>query len=215
MHLMIAALVHFDVCGRDRLAEWLRDARNSNQLTPRFVAVEYDRAVFEKIRAQRSLLRARAAELWPACSLETLDTLAGSLVYDGDCHMSVFPGVETLWLDEGRFLEDPTVIEEYARDRLALYRGYASGLTEDLGVKALHQMSERAWADGPPPIDGGDQRDCIFADRILSVKPGTPDCWGVCIVGANHASDVRGSMVSRLRDAGVACHVTQLRPLPR
>ena len=212
MHLRIAGVVHFDVRGKARLSDWLQRTRRVENGDPEFVAVEYEQDIFERIRARRQVIRGMAAELWPSAPGTSLDVIEESLGYEGDLHDKVFPRVKTIWLDEGRKIKDPTVIERYACDRFNLYRGYAVEQGQSLSASTLNHMSTQAWAAGPPPIRGGDARDEIFASRLLEWCVRGQNCWGICIVGANHATDVEGSMVSRLQCAGVECDVSFLRP---
>ena len=139
------------------------------------------------------------AREWPNLTTKELDTLAGSLAYEGDAHRSVFSGATTIWLDGGRHFS-PEQLTCYAEGRLKIYQAHTVG---DLAGR-LPQLSQRIRDIAEPPAEG-DERDRRLADSLLSELRG--GISGVVIVGANHANEaVSGTMAFILRDRDVAIH---------
>lgn len=137
MRLKIAGIVHNDVLGRERLLKWLQETKTTEKSPPAFIAVEYDQEIFRRIQAQRPVFRRLAAEAWPGAPSSVLKAIEESLVYEGDLHETVFPGIETVWLDQGRTVNDPTCISQYAQDRINIYRSFIPDGLLELGERSL------------------------------------------------------------------------------
>ena len=212
MRLRIAGIVHNDLMGRKRLLKWLREIRDLEEVPPVFVAVEYDEIIFGKIRAQRSMLLRLAAEAWQGSSQSVLKAIEDSFGYEGDLHEGVFPNIETVWLDQGRRVEYPTIWSQYARDRLDIYKSFVSAEEKSLSNASLLTMSATAWERSSTCQPGSSDRDAKFAHVILDWLQSESRGWAIVIVGSSHASEVEGSMVSRLKGEGIGCQVSQLRP---
>lgn len=212
MRLRIVGIVHNDLMGRKRLLKWLREMKDLEEVPPVFIAVEYDENIFGQIRAQRSMLMRLAKETWPSSSKSVLKEIEDSLGYEGDLHEDVFPGIETVWLDQGRTLEDTTILSQYARDRLNIYKSFVHAEQKSLSNASLQTMSATAWERGSTPQLGGSERDAKFTRVILGRLQNESRDWAIVIVGSSHASEVEGSMVSLLKGKGIECQVNQLRP---
>jgi hypothetical protein len=212
MELQIAATNHFDPLCPIRLKDWLRRQQEAHALAPEFVAVEWDRDTFEKVRAQRPDFRALVIKAWPSISPFFADALTATIAFEGDTHLSIFPEAEILWLDAGREVTDPTDISEFAKLRLVGYEGWFPNGISEYKERLLERMSAEAWtrAEKRKP----DPRDWKFASAILArieqIKhPGS--AWAICIVGANHASNDEGHMRAILEAEDVTCVVSELR----
>jgi len=212
MRVRVAGVVHNDLLGRERLLKWLREIKDLEKIPPLFVAVEYDESIFGLIRRQRPVLRKLAAEAWPSSSHSVLKLIEDSLAYEGDLHEIAFPAVETLWLDQGRTVGDPTILSDYARDRLNIYKSFVLDESKVISNATLLTMSLKAWEEGSEPQPGGSDRDVKFTQVILDRLKGESRGWAIAIVGSNHASGVEGSMVSHLKSQGIECQVSQLNP---
>jgi hypothetical protein len=212
MRLMIAGINHDDVMGAVRLSKWLREVKTAEERAPAFVAVEYDKQIFRSIQAQRPTLRRLAAETWPTAPSSFLKTIEDSLAYEGDLHETIFPGADTIWLDQGRAVVDQTIISHYACDRMKNYRRFFPGDQQDFGKETLQHMSVKSWKEVSSPSVGGSPRDIEFARHILNHSRKVISGWAIVIVGVNHASEVEGSMISRLKNEGIECRVSELRP---
>lgn len=212
MRLRIAGVVHNDVLGRDRLLNWLQEVKAIEETRPAFVAVEYDEEIFCKILAQRPVLGRLAAKVWPNAPSSVHKAIEESLAYEGNLHETIFPGVETVWLDQGRSVSDPTIISDYALDRLKIYKSFIPEGQEELRDESLLHMSISAWNRGASPQPGGSERDIKFAKLIVYRSRREVSWWAIVIVGINHASDVDGHMTRLLRDQGIECQASELRP---
>ncbi len=213
MKVYLAGINHFDPLGRAELERWLKDLAVHAPSPPAFISVEWSEPIFADVQAQRHRFRHLAQREWPEASTETLDTLAAALAYEADTHTAVFPGVETLWLDQGRehsVAED--IVARYAEYRLNMYSNFlANRLGAASANNLLPTLSEEAWRrvslSGHP-----DSRDKKWAQLIrdrVSFKKGD---WAVVITGATHTSDQDGSLRRRLERDGLSCEVTILRP---
>jgi hypothetical protein len=213
MRMRIAGVHHNDVFGRRRLQEWLQGLKNLEKNPPSFVAVEYDENIFRIIQKQRTKFQALAAKGWPGSSQSVLKTIGNSLVYEGDLHESIFPCIETIWLDQGREIDDPTILSQYASDRLNIYKTYVKncnlGEPKALLNATLEIMSTAAWKSFSEPLSSS-ERDYKFASIIVNRLQNQRSIWAIIIVGVNHASNVEGSMVNLLNNEGIDCHVSRL-----
>lgn len=218
MNLSIAAINHFDLLCRERLHRWLEAQSSAHNSPPDFIAIEYDQQFFEQIKSQRGWIREEAQKEWPEASDFFLDTLAESLAFEADTHEAVFPGIETLWLDQGN-----TGIyksgKEYATDRHNLInRGFLKdNLPEnstEFNSTALHEMSREAWkrSDTSSRYKGETDRDEKFTKLIQERCKSARHDWSIIIVGTNHAGPYPGNMRTRLEECGINCEVSELRP---
>lgn len=189
---------HFDPLGREDLLARLRALASCHSNAPAFVAVEYDQHNFHLIAGQRDHFR-RLIKTKSSDDLEIadLDSFANSLVYDGDSHNEVFPGVPVLWLEQ--LSESDS--EEYVTARLNMYVAHSGG--ELLRPGALKKVSQaiKAQTEGPYKND----RDWKFFTRILDRIHKVNGSWAIVITGEAHTKLVRGSMRQLLEDAGVNC----------
>jgi hypothetical protein len=205
----IAGVNHFDPTGRQRLIDWL--ALCSKQFgKPAFVATEWDKAIFDRVKGQREEFQLLISNQWPTLSPGLLKALTLSLAYEADAHVEVFPDVEVLWLDEGRQAPDND-IRNYARDRFEMYKRWLGDeILERDDSATLARMSERATLEAGRPPNVGCERDAKFVDSILRrVRRGGGD-WTVVIVGKFHALAYNGSMRRLLEEREQICEVSLL-----
>lgn len=212
MPVQVAGVNHNDVLGRRTLLAWLRDIKRRLNTEPTFVAVEYEPESYILLQQQRSLMRKLTAQAWPGTSDHVLDVFEASVVYEGDLHREVFPGVETVWLETGRMFPDQTVITDYARDRLNIYKSFVSMSKAKLEDADLEEMSHAAWARCQPREPGRTDKDTKFASIVAAGMVKSHNECAIAIVGSSHASRVEGSMVSLLEEKGIQCNVSVLRP---
>jgi hypothetical protein len=212
MMLHIAAIHHFDPLCRGRLRSWLKSLRLKNADLPAFIAVEWAHETFDQVRQQRLQFRALIRQQWPNTTSETLQTVMDSLGFEADTHQEIFPAAETLWLDQGRSVDEISMFARYAETRFRVYKSYVSMDTTELNEQTLAEMSRIAWSRLNPPIEGGTNRDSIFTKIILQNIRSTQLAWATAVVGANHASNERGYMRHLLEQHNVSCEVTVLKP---
>lgn len=199
MVVFIVGVNHFDPLGRADLLARLRTLASRHSNAPAFVAVEYDQRHFRSIAGQRDRFRSLIETACDGLPTAELDAFANSLVYEGDSHHEVFPGVPVLWLDQGREWSESD-LEGYAMDRLNMYQGHSGG---DLRG-AVEKVSRAIKAVPGTEIDR--DRSKTFATRIRDRVREVNGSWAIAILGEAHASNsVRGSMRQLLEAAGVNC----------
>ena len=210
--LHIAGVVHFDPLCKSRLRSWLLNLAERKREPPGFVAVEWDRGIFEQVRPQREVLRQIVIDEWPHAHQAFVTTLSEAVAFEGDTHKEVFPQAETLWIDEGRTVHDSSEITKYAHRRMNIYK---SLLPRDISVMSatiLEFMSRESWprAESWPYQDTA--RDSKFASHIMQALTNRKPDWAIAIVGAIHASDSPDRMRTLLEANGVSCKVAILKP---
>jgi hypothetical protein len=205
MKLYIAGVNHNDPLGRDKLNRWLRRLSTINSEPPAFIATEWDKNHFMKVKKQRKKFRQLLHDTWSSFSTEKLDILEHSLAYEGDTHIEVFPDAEMLWLDEGRQV-DESALDEYAEDRLGVMQSLAGGR-----LLSLDEFSEMAWKRTEDEKKFDDKgRDKKFTDLIFNKLQKSKSDWAIVIVGYNHVRNEPGTMGYLLKEAQVTCETTSL-----
>ena len=206
MKLYIAGVNHLDPLCRPKLVKWLQRLSETYDKRPAFVAVEYDKNLFEKAKKQRKRFRQLVQNEWPSLTSEQLNILENFLAYEGDTHLEVFPDVKILWLDTGRQVSDSSVWDKYAEDRLAMYEQYSFGET----TLNINKLSERI-RNVANPEDINLNRSKRFADLIHKGISKNDGKWAIVIVGFSHTrKDIQGTMRCLLEDNGLICEVSSL-----
>lgn len=208
--LYIAGINHFDPLGRRNLVKWLKDLARSCPGPPRFVAVEWGEKTFSEVVAQRPALRQHAEQLWPTATPHFLDTLMLGMGFEGDTHLEVLQGVETLWLDEWRVV-DRSDIEHYAENRMRVYQSLLPKRSIGQDSQTLIHMSKEAWSRAESLTHGG-SRDAKFASRLIEYLVQREEGWAIAVVGSNHASTAPGYMGSLVKERGTQCAFSVLKP---
>jgi len=206
--IYIAGVYHFDPFGRTYLQKWLKELDVQHNTRPDFIAVEWDKDIFSKIKNQRGEFYKLAHKEWPNASNDMLNVLKDSLGYEGDSHVNIFPDIEVLWLDGGRKGDHTDIISinSYATVRLNKYRGLL-GLNTPLELSILNKKVLEGVNSNSSLSD---ERDTKFSELILKKVQGK-DGWAIVIVGANHARNETGRMRRILEDNKLICEVTILR----
>ena len=208
MKIYMAGVNHFDPLCRENLIKWFTELVAINDNPPAFIAVEYDKDHFEQIKKQRKRFRRLIQNEWPYLSSDKVDILQNSLGYEGDAHLQVFPAVELLWLDEGRQVNNKSIIINYAEDRLKIYAGSWS-VSKPLSINQLSENIRKIEASGV-----SSDRDVEFARLIQQRISKGGGSWAIAVVGSSHASEKnQGSMRYLLEDAGLLCEVTDVQLL--
>jgi hypothetical protein len=212
VELQIGAIVHFDPLCRSRLRNWLKNLSTEKRELPGFIAIEWDRDIFEQVKEQRSVLRQMAEQEWPGAPQDFVNAVSEAIGFEADTHEEVFPHVETIWLDQGRDVPDSSVIADYARDRMAIYKSYWPKEISIPSTEALEAMSRTSWKSAAGSAYAETDRDSKFASHILEAITKNNPAWAIAIVGASHASDSPGCMRYLLETKGVLCEVAILEP---
>lgn len=205
----IAGVTHPDPLGRIRLRDWLTQLKIQLHAPPNYVAVEWDEEIFRDVKSQRLKLRKLVKAEWPNAPKEFVDDLVLAMGYDADSHIDIFPEAATLWLDNGRTVDDPTVITNYSEDRMSSYRNMFDPSLESFSNDQLRKMSDASWrsiGDSPP-----EERDNLFANRILRILKHDSYIPVIVIVGVGHTQQEPGYMRAILEKMGYGCHVVEMR----
>jgi hypothetical protein len=204
--LRIAGINHMDPAMRGRLINLLA-AHKVKFGSPDFIAVEWDERVFKSVSAKRERFRSLLKREWPNFSEKLLNILVLSLGYEGDSHLQVYPGVEILWLDQGR--QYPLGFKEKCAEwRLRDYKRYLKALPANASETEILSQMRQAASNVPPPQPCG--RDKRFADAIKNKSIGGARGWAIAIVGDDHARRDGGSMRGHLEMMGYKCEVRSL-----
>lgn len=203
MKIYIAGVCHFDPSARTCLQNWLKNLASKHNTLPDFIALEWDKNIFMKIKGQREEFFRLLYEEWPKASNDILNSLKDSLGYEGDSHVDIFTDTEILWLDGGRVY---SLIDSYAIDRLKMYKGFLGG-NKQLELSAISKEALKvANSNSSLPSE----RDTKFSELILE-KVREKDGWAIVIVGANHTRNEAGYMRRILEDNKLICEVTIIR----
>ena len=209
--LQIGAILHFDPLCRSRLRNWLKNLSTEKRELPGFIAIEWDREIFEQVKEQRSVCQQMAEQEWPGAPQDFVNAVSEAIGFEADTHEEVFPHVETIWLDQGRHVPE-AVIANYARDRMAIYKSYWPKDISIPSTEALDAMSRASWKRTGGSAYERSDRDSKFASHILEAITKNNPAWAIAIVGASHASDSPGCMRALLETKGVLCEVAILKP---
>ncbi len=212
MEIYIAGVNHFDPLCKSRLQGWLKSLLDTHATRPLFIAVEWDEDIFEKIKLQRPKVRTLAASRWAQTTPEFLDALELAIAFEADTHNSLMPEVETIWLDHGRTLPFPNIIERYAIDRLGIYEVFIPENTISFDANLLKIMSVNAWKLSDEGEENATERDIKFAETIMNRCSPIETAWAIAIVGHKHTNRKDGVMAHRLESVGYNCEIVELRP---
>ncbi len=207
MKLLIVGINHFDLFGRKKLQKCLKEISAINRTIPAFVAVEYDKNHFKKIKEQRKLFRSLVKSEWTFLTEEQLNIFELSLAYEGDSHIDIYPEAEILWLDKDRQTDR---IDMFTEDRLKVYKSLLSKLkynqTNDNLLRILsNQVYKNADRSG-----NGDYRDVKFKELICNKIYEKPQGWSLVIVGSNHTQNKSGFMRELIENECQECEVMLL-----
>lgn len=212
MQLFVAGIAHFDPLCRQRLQKWLKHLLRRYANAPGFVAVEWDKEIFLKVKSQRPIVRALAESRWPSGTPAFLDALAAAVAYEADTHLEIMPAVQTVWLDHDRSLPYPHAVNTYAACRISIYSSFIPPTATRFNSALLQEMCRESWNRFAARDKGGNERDIRFTEAITHHAKSSRSDWALAIVGANHASRDTGYMVQRVETAGIPCETNELRP---
>ena len=103
-------------------------------------------------------------------------------------------------------MNDSSVIDRYAEDRLAMYKQYSFGET----TLSINQLSERIRSVANPE-DINLNRSKRFADLIRKRVSKNKGKWAIVIAGCTHTrKDIQGTMQSLLEDDRLICEVSKI-----
>lgn len=205
MIVYLIGVNHLDPLARPGLRQCLKGFAKDHPDLPGFVGVEYDYSIFLTIVAQRPRFGQLVREKWPSMPQQDVLTLQNSLAYEGDAHTEIYPGVPTLWLDEGRTVPN-AVIASFADDRLSVYGSHA-------GAESPPSLDRirRGILKVANPASLNPERSRAFALLVLEAIRTSNPSWAIVITGSAHTDlDTLDSMAALLAADGVTCSPMRL-----
>jgi len=136
--------IHDDPGSRQRFVAHLA----KQEAQPHFVAVEWEKAVFDRLVAWRPWIERELESRWSFLDREDCRELSLALAWEGDAYRERFPMVISLWLESGSQQADLSCRSEGRPDDLL--ERLASGLLERLVNPSARTMRE-FWAKTDPP----------------------------------------------------------------
>jgi len=185
---------------------------------PHFVAVEWEKSVFEHLAAWRPWIAEGLRPRWDFLTREDCDELSLALAWEGDAYANRFQNTEPLWLETG--FQEADIKQRHGMDACKFAEVCACRLLEDLlnpcspttkefmanidapsEPKSKKELIDRLWNtawseafDG----SGGFERDARWAVAIHERVTGLRDGWIAIVVGWTHLAPATGNQ--RLRD---------------
>jgi hypothetical protein len=137
--------VHYDPGTRQRFLEEL--ARQPTE--PHFVAVEWEKSVFEKFVKWRPWIKERVGSCWDFLTSQDCHELSLALAWEGDTYAEIFPGAVPLWLESG--FQEANFKERYGTKADEAPESFARSLL--VRVCNPCQPTTKEWAADidPPP----------------------------------------------------------------
>jgi hypothetical protein len=206
--------VHNDPGSRRRFIEEL--ARQKTP--PHFVAVEWEKSVFERCVAMRPQVEEGLRSRWDFLTSEDCRELSLTLAWEGDAYKDRFPDIDTepLWLESGFQEADLKRIDgmdankfpaNCARSLLELLCDHCSptetpfmdGADPPPDPQSKKELIDRGWRIRweKSPRDNNFWRDARWAGAICNRISGLHNGWIAVVVGWAHADPEGGNQ--RLR----------------
>lgn len=203
--------VHHDPGTRQRFLEELA----KQQTAPHFVAVEWEKSVFEKFVQWRSLIEEGLKSRWDFLTSKDRRELSLALAWEGDAYKDRFPAADPLWLETGfqeadlrqrygtKFPESiPQILLERLRDPCRLTMGENMANTDPppkprSKKELIDRVWRNTWSDAFGDDDCNFERDARWASAINERISGLRDGWIAVAVGWTHANSTGGNQ--RLR----------------
>jgi hypothetical protein len=201
--------VHDDPGTRQKFLEELGE-----QITaPQFVAVEWEKSVFEKFTRWRPWVEERIRSRWDFLAPKDSRELSLALAWEGDAYRERFPAAEPLWLEDGFQEAD---LERRYRGRFpeSIPQSLVHRLSEPCSLsmkemmanadpapepKSKKELIDRLWQTAWADAYGNDnfERDARWASAISDRASGLREGWIAVVVGWTHADPSGGDQ--RLR----------------
>ena len=137
--------VHNDPGSRQRFLEEL----TKQGTAPHFVAVEWEKSVFERLAAWRPRIEEGLRSRWSFLRCEDCHELSLALAWEGDAYAERFPGTDLLWLESG--FQEADLERRYGIDSNKVPESFAHGLLERLSNPCHPTMREWLTNIAPPP----------------------------------------------------------------
>ncbi len=214
--VVIAGINHFDPLGRTRIVFLLEELRNKD-FEPDCIAVEWDREKAELVIKQRdsSYFYNKMKYDFPSLSNKNIIALHDTIAYEVDSHVSLYPNLPIIWLDEGRndpIASDNDNIIKFAELRFKYYKGLLTKTIDLNSENLLEEVSLTVWENSNFKNVSNDvntyERDKKFYYAIQNAIIAKRYKKIFVIVGANHADYKReASMATRLKKENIDVEV--------
>jgi hypothetical protein len=195
--------VHYDPGTRQRFLEEL--ARQPTE--PHFVAVEWEKSVFEKFVKWRPWIKERVGSCWDFLTSQDCQELSLALAWEGDTYAEKFPGAVPLWLESG--FQEANFKERYGTKADEAPESFARSLIVRVCNPCQPTMKEWTANVDPPPEPTSKEalidrvwrnawseaweetarfdRDARWAATICERSSGLRGGWIAVVVGWQHA----------------------------
>src|SRR4030095_639041 len=194
--------VHHDPGTRQRFLEELA----KRPTAPHFVAVEWEKSVFEKFIQWRPWGKDRVGSCWNFLTPEDCDELSLALAWEGDAYAKIFPKTGVVWLEAGfqeanfkqRYREHvDEAPESFARSLLVRVCNPCQPTMKELMANvdpppeptSKKELIDRVWRNAWSEAwdeSGGVERDARWACTICECSSGLRDGWIAAVVGWQH-----------------------------
>jgi len=199
--------VHDDPGSRQKLVEELA----KQETPPHFIAVEWEKSVFERLVDWRPWIERELESRWSFLERDDLGELSLALAWEGDACTERFPSVDRLWLEMGfqeadlrrRYGADADeFLKSLARSLLARLRTPSSRtMRECMGnadpspdpkskKQLIDRVSRKMWSELLPPRPEDFERDKRWAAAVSERSAGLRGGWIAIVVGWAHADPV-------------------------
>jgi hypothetical protein len=165
------------------------------------------------IDRERRAVRAELEALPVPPDRDVIEALVGAVGFEADTHLSVYPTVDTLWLDRGRQIENVSDVAMFAHHRVESYTSLLKRFASSRGRDLLESISVFLWTKTLCPAARGNERDTALAGAIL--RRGhpfmtEPEGWAAIVLGTNHTRRDPGRVTTLLEQTGGICNVTDI-----
>ena len=206
--------VHYDPGTRQRFIEEFA----KQQAEPHFVAVEWEKHLFEEFVKWRPWVQDRLQSRWDFLTPEDTRELSLALAWEGDAYCETFPKAHPLWLETG--FQQANFKRRYGLELDRFPESFAHGLVERLSNPCVPTMAEwvadvesapepksktelidrvwrKTWSEASSE-PGGCDRDARWATMICEGVSALRGGWIAVVVGWQHADPTGDSR--RLRN---------------
>src|SRR5919197_1158068 len=201
--------VHDDPGTRQKFLEEL----GKQKTAPHFVAVEWEKSVFEKFVQWRPWVEERLRSRWDFLIAQDCRELSLALAWEGDAYKDRFGAADALWLENGfqeadlnrrfrgRFPESiPQSLAHRLCDPCSLTMSEMMGnVDQPPKPRSKKELIDRVWRKAWSDAFGDNnlERDERWARAISDRTSGLSDGWIAVVVGWTHADPASGNQ--RLR----------------
>lgn len=180
---------------------------------PYFVAVEWEKSVFEKFVQWRPWVEQRMRSRWEFLTSEDCRELSLALAWEGNAYKYRFPAADPLWLESGFQQGDldrryggkfPESIPQNLAHRLCdpcslSMSEMVANVDPSPEPRSKNELIDRLWRKAWSDAFGDNnfERDARWANAISARASGLRDGWIAVVVGWTHADPSGGDQ--RLR----------------